>query len=271
MLLASGGIENPSRNGELLLGALLDFSQSELLLHGEAPFPREKEERLRIMVQQRLEHTPLAYILGEAFFYGRPFKVGPGCLIPRPETELLVEEVLPYIPREGRVVDWGTGSGCIVETLALERPDASYMGVEVSPSALEWARRNLSFHGLEGKVTLCQEGSPQNIPWQDSLHVVVSNPPYIPRKDLGGLMEEVGQEPVEALDGGADGLDLYRLLLPWAEEVLVPLGILAVEIGDASQVEPLLFLGGEKLVPLNIKKDYNGLDRIMVWQKKSDS
>jgi len=268
-LFSREGIPNPHGNAEILLCAALGYSRAALLLHASDSMPREAEERLAPLLKKRMRRIPLEYVLGEAFFYGRSFTVGPGCLIPRPETELLVEEALSYLPKEGRVVDWGTGSGCIAATLALERPSAEILGVDASPLALCWAWKNLRLHGLLGRVFLWHVETPRRLPWKEGVNLIVSNPPYIPRKMLPGLMEEVRREPEIALSGGEDGLEAYRLLLPWAEEVLVPKGILAVEIGDASQVSPLFEMNTGNLVPLGVRKDYNGLERILLWEKSA--
>ena len=134
-LLRRKGIANPQNNAEILLCAALGYSRAALLLHAPDSMPPEGEARLNPLLEQRLQRIPLEYILQEAFFYGRSFSVGPGCLIPRPETELLVEEVLAYLPERGKIVDWGTGSGCIAATLALELPGISCLGVDVSPSS----------------------------------------------------------------------------------------------------------------------------------------
>jgi len=268
-LLASRGIENPGGTAEILLSAALGYSRAALLLHAGDLMPGEGEKRLAPLLEKRLERIPLEYVLGEAHFYGRPFSVGPGCLIPRPETELLVEEALAYLPERGRIIDWGTGSGCIAATLALERPCASVLGVDASPLALEWAWKNLRFHGLLGQVFLWHRKDPRDIPWKNGVDLVISNPPYIPTKKLPHLMKEVRFEPSPALDGGYDGLEAYRILIPWAEEVLTPGGILAVEIGDTSQVAPLRFMGEKNLVSLKVRKDYNGLERILLWRKSA--
>ncbi len=261
------GIENPEGNAEILLCAALEYSGAALLLHAPEPMPREAEERLALLLEQRLRRIPLEYVLGEAFFYGRSFSVGPGCLIPRPETELLVEEALAYLPEHGKIIDWGTGSGCIAASLALESPSAVCLGADASPRALRWAWKNLRKHGLLSRVLLWHGKDPRSIPWKERVDLVISNPPYIPTKMLSGLMPEVRQEPSLALDGGKDGLEPYRILLPWAKEILSAEGVLAVEIGDSSQISPLLCMGGKDLVPLKVRKDYNGLDRIILWKK----
>ncbi len=268
-LFSREGMANSQGNAEILLCAALGYSRAALLLHASDPMPREAEERLAPLLEKRMCRIPLEYVLGEAFFYGRSFSVGPGCLIPRPETELLVEAVLPRLPKKGRAVDWGTGSGCIAATLALERPCAEVLGVDASPPALCWAWKNLRLHGLLGRLFLWHLQTPRRLPWKEGVDLVISNPPYIPRKMLSGLMEEVRWEPEIALSGGEDGLEAYRLLLPWAEEVLVPKGILAVEIGDASQVASLFEMNTGNLVPLGVRKDYNGLERILLWEKSA--
>lgn len=184
---------------------------------------------LAALVARRAAREPVAYLTGTREFYGRPFAVTPDVLIPRPETELLVQEALAVLPRDrsARVLDVGTGSGCIAITIALERPDVDVVATDRSPAALEVARRNA--HALGARVTfveadLCGDAR--------GVDVVVSNPPYVAARERETLDADVRDyEPPLALFGGEDGLDVLRRLIPAAAGALNPGGWLLLEIG----------------------------------------
>lgn len=224
----------------------LGISTAELLAHPERAEARPAQELLR----RREAGEPLQYIMGEATFYGRDFRVGPGVLIPRLDTEVLIEAALSLLPDERRpftFLDWGTGSGCVAATLLLERPGAFALGADRSPAALECARGNLERYHLEGRARLLATQTPEDIDAR-GLDLVVSNPPYIPSGEIAGLQREVRDyEPRLALDGGPDGLDAYRALLRRAPKWLRPGGLLLLEAGDESQSAAMRALPHEGL------------------------
>jgi len=266
-ILQEAGFPNPLNETEWILCSLKKITRGELLACEREIFISEEEGfLLESMVDRRLQHEPLQYIMGYEGFWGRDFLVGAGCLIPRPETELLVEEALSLFSG-GCFLDWGTGSGCIAATILLERPDSRGIAADVSPQALFWAWRNLRNYHVLHRCLLWHTQIPEDIPISEgSLDIVISNPPYIPTAIIGNLMEEVSRyEPRNALDGGIDGLSFYYMLLAIAPQWLKRGGFVIVEVGDDQQAEHLASLSVDHLRFSHLKKDHNGLYRIAVW------
>ncbi len=232
--LASHGSGSARLDAELLAATALQIRRLDIYLQFDRPLDDAQLTAIRELVRRRGDGEPVAHITGEREFVGRQFIVSPDVLIPRPETETLVElarQRSKAHTREGlRIADVGTGSGCIAITLAADCPDAAVTATDVSPAALAVAEANLRRHQLTDRVELVVG------PWCDQLRgrtfdIVVSNPPYIPSAEIEGLARDVREhEPVIALDGGADGLDAYRSLLPSMAAVLAPGGWAAVEI-----------------------------------------
>lgn len=252
-----------------LLHGVLGITRGEL--YGPAPgAAREVEpsalEGLRRLARRRLEGEPLQYLLGEWEFYGLPLLVGPGVLIPRPETELLVDLALSFL--EGvpspAVLDLCAGSGCIPIAVGSRRPDAALWGVELSPPALDYFRRNVALNGA-GHITPVA-GDVLNLPWeltQRRYHVITSNPPYLSERDMAELQTEVAFEPAMALDGGGDGLSFYRALPGICLPLLEPGGMLLLEIGEAQGPEVAQLLTQAGYQQVTVHRDYSGLDRIV--------
>ena len=267
--LARAGIERAESETEWLLCSLKKISRSRLLLiASEAYLTEEEVISLSQMVQRRISGEPLQYIIGYESFWGRDFLVGPGCLIPRPETELVVEEALRHFVK-GSFLDWGTGSGCIVATILAERPLSRGVAVEVSPQAIEWAWKNLRRYNLLHRCLLWHSREMSDIPVpSQSLDLIISNPPYIPTATIGRLMKEVvGYEPYVALNGGEDGLLYYKELLHVAPNWLKPGGMLVVELGDSIQGEVFANYNALGLRLINLAKDFQGIYRIAVWRR----
>ena len=266
--LARAGIARPLLEADLLLSWVLGVDRATLFAHPERPVDQTERTDLDEALKRRIGHEPLAYILGRAAFLGFDLTVGPGCLIPRPETELLVERSLA-LWSDGPFLDWGTGSGAIAIALLQARPDAEGFAVEAEPSALRWAWRNLKEKDLLNRCLLIHEERLEALPLKvGSLGMIVSNPPYIPQDALSGLMEDVVRyEPHRALDGGSDGLDSYRRLLPWAEEHLRPGGFLVVEHGGAFQSGQLTAMAGVALQLVDCRRDLAGQDRVLAWKR----
>ncbi len=227
-------------NAELLLADLLGCNRAHLLARPERRVPPETRHRYEGLIERRAGREPLQYLLGEWEFYGRLFLVTDAVLIPRPETELLVEECLDRIPpdRPVRAADVGTGSGVIAVTLAAERPLLAVVAVDSSSEALHIARHNARRHGVGDRIRfvqgdLCEPLRPEFSQEHDGLELVASNPPYVPTARLRALQPEVrDHEPRRALDGGPDGLSIIRRLLSETPEVLAPRGWLVIEIGE---------------------------------------
>ncbi len=231
--LSDAGFETAALDARLLLLEALGISATDLITGPDIPLTREQAETLAAFVQRRLNHEPVARIIGEREFWGLPFRLSPETLVPRPDTETLVETTLDLLPdRQAplRMVDFGTGSGCILVALLHELPNATGLGVDLSFGALVTARANANGNGVGNRCHFVQSR------WADAVSspfdLIVSNPPYIASGVIPTLDEEVREhDPRLALDGGPDGLEPYRILLAEAERLLAPGGLLAVEIG----------------------------------------
>ncbi len=232
-------VESPRFISELLLRTVLGWDRTRLFTRFHDPLPLEAAQRFAAWLKQRREGTPVQYLLGEQEFFGRSFQVNPSVLIPRPETEILVETVLREADRiwQGKpvtAVDLGTGSGAIAVTLAAERPDWDVIAVDRSPTALKVAQHNGEKNGTTDHIRWMQGD------WLDplrKLHIqvdlVVSNPPYIPAGEIPHLDAEVrNHEPWMALDGGPDGLAPYRIIVKGIPAVLKNPGLVVFEVGE---------------------------------------
>jgi release factor glutamine methyltransferase len=234
--LAGKGIENARLESEWLLCQALGLDRMGLYLNFEKPLNDVELADFRGIVARRAKREPLQYILGTQEFMGLDFEVSPGVLIPRHDTEVLVEEAVKRAGTRSCILDIGTGSGCIAIAISKALPGADIVGVDKSSEALDIARKNVSRHAA--KVTL-YEGSLFEPVSDRKFDLIVSNPPYIPSKDLEALQVEVRQfEPNQALDGGSDGLDYYRAIIPEALTHLNRGGWLLFEVG-ISQAEPV--------------------------------
>jgi len=246
--LRSAGIESPRNEARLLWR-----------------YANNSPELFELAVARRLAYEPLAYITGHKEFWSLDFEVGPGVLVPRPETETLVEAALRALPdRDGRykVLDLGTGSGCLLIAVLTEYPNATGTGVDCAKDALEWASRNVSRHGMEGRVELV------NGSWDvvsGPFDLVLANPPYIPTADLADLPLDIrNYEPEAALDGGLDGLSAYRALVPVLASRLRPEGLAVLEIGmgQSPLVQKVAEAAG--LRAAEITPDLAGISRAVV-------
>jgi release factor glutamine methyltransferase len=218
-------------------------------------------ERFEEFVQRRIAREPVAYITGHKECWSLDFAVGPGVLIPRPETETLVEQVLKHFPDRAApldVLDLGTGTGCLLIAVLSEYRDARGVGVDSSLQALGWARRNVEKHGSNARLLQGDFAAATG-----AYDVILANPPYIRTEDIAALAPEVRLfEPVQALDGGADGLDAYRLLAPEIERLLRPGGLAFLEIG-AGQGPAV----GKMMKTVDIVPDLAGIDRCVIGRK----
>lgn len=231
--LAGAGFETPALDARLLLLDALEIAPAELIVRPDEPLTRAEAETLNAFAVRRLSREPVARILGVREFWGLPFRLSPETLVPRPDTETVVETALSLIPDRNaalRIVDFGTGSGAILTALLHELPRAEGIGIDLSEEAARTARDNARANGV-GHRALFAVGH-----WAQALDgrfdLVVSNPPYIPSPVVATLDPEVRDyDPGLALDGGADGLDPYRVLLAEAERLLSPDGFMVLEIG----------------------------------------
>jgi release factor glutamine methyltransferase len=260
--LASAGIENPRSEARLLLAHALNATRDATLT--VTVLTPTQQAVFEDALTRRMAREPLAYITGRKEFWSLDFAVGPGALVPRPETETLIEQAQLLYPRDAKldIADLGTGSGAILIAALSEFPNASGTGFESSPQAYAWAARNAATHGGRAEILLADWNSAAG-PYD----LIFSNPPYIDTGDLAGLDSEVAKyEPRAALDGGADGLDAYRALAPLLARVLKLGGHALLEIGagQAEAMEPLFVPHGLKI--LSIAPDLAGIPRCVVLE-----
>lgn len=262
----SRGLEGGRRDAELLLGAVLGLDRVGLYLNYDRPLEAAELADYKARVVRRAQHEPVQYILGETEFWSLPFTVNPTVLVPRPDTEVLVEEALRCAPAAERILDVGTGSGAIAVALAHELPAARVEALDISSAALIVAGENARRNGVAERIRFF-EGDLARLPL-GPFDLIVSNPPYIPAADLAGLMPEVRDfEPRLALCGGNDGLDCYRLLATQAPNCLTPAGWLLLEVGidQAEAVRDLLTAAG--LTDSFCRNDYAGVARVVGARK----
>ena len=266
--LGVAGIPDAKWDAELLLRHVLQWDRAALLSRDATDLTAEQEARFFALVAEREGRRPLQHLAGTQAFYGRDFVVTPDVLIPRPETELLVETALELLSGHAApvIVDVGTGTGCIALTLAAEIPSAEVHGGDISHAALDVCRDNARRLGVESRVHLYQGDLLAPVEFlAGSVHLVVSNPPYVHPSDISGLAPEVrDHEPRQALVPVPDAADLYRRLAAGARRLLRPGGGLLVEIGQgmADQVTTICKSAGlrvQRVIP-----DLNGIPRVVV-------
>lgn len=257
---AKAGVESPRLNIEHLLAHVLAKKRMDLYLEFDRPLNETELHPLRDLVKRRALGEPLQHLMGGVEFMGRHFRSDPRALIPRPETEQLLEKILQKtITPPARVVDVGTGSGVIALTLAAMWPESEVHAVDVSEAALSLAMDNARSLNLESRVSFHQGSLLE--PVSGTFDLVVANLPYVPAGDIASLSKEVKHDPVLALNGGADGMFLIRSLVSMAKNQLK--GRLALEIGHA-QSEPLAeALAAEKYHSVSSETDYQGRNRFL--------
>lgn len=272
--LAASGVERPRLDAEVLLAWVLGLDRVHLYVQHDRPLTPKEVEAYRSCVARRARREPVAYITGVREFYSRPFFVDRRVLIPRPETEHLVEAALKELSHrfpgeeEWRVLDIGTGSGAVAVTIALEAPKARVVAVDVSTGALEVAQRNAQTLGAAGRVSFTRSDLFESVRGT-SFHAVLSNPPYICAADWERLPRDVKDyEPKEALLGGEDGLDVIRRIADGAPAALVEGGILALEIGDGQAGAVWGILAGCGFGDLEVIQDLAGKDRVVFGVKE---
>jgi len=259
------GVRSPRLDAEVLLAYLLGTDRVGLYLDHDKPLKEEELAAFREMIQRRIAGEPVAYITGEKEFWSLSFKVTPACLIPRPETEVLVEEAIRAAadaPHPLRILDIGTGCGAVAIALAKELAESEVWATDRSPYALEVAKENVERHGVGERVRLVEADLFPKDEGQFSL--IVSNPPYIPTEEVLRLDPEVRDyEPLEALDGGPDGLKYLRRIAEGAPLRLRPGGWLLLEVGKGQAEEVQRILVGEGFSPVETVRDYTGVKRVV--------
>jgi len=276
--LQNKGIPSPRLDAELLLAHTLRLSRVQLYTQFDRPLTEVELQQYKTFFKRRSEREPLAYILGKKEFYSLEFEVSPAVLIPRPETELLVEKTMellknapaPSFDKGGiqggfKIMDLGTGSGCIPISLAKHLPQAQLTAIDFSEAALNIAKSNAKKHGVEEQINfLHQDIFNLELNPGSKFDAILSNPPYIPEADFLKLEPELTFEPSQALIGGKTGLDFYEHLFPWAKDHLHPSGFALFEIGfnQAEEVEKIATNTGFQKV--NILRDYAGHPRMIL-------
>lgn len=252
---------------ELLLAATLDMDRVGLYVNFERPLDSSELAAFREQVQRRAKGEPVQYILGETEFWSLPFTVSPAVLIPRADTEVLVEEALSRIEGPVHLLDVGTGSGAIAVAMAHEKPEIQVTALDCSEEALHVARGNAERNGVAERVS-CLAGDLAELP-PGPFAMVVSNPPYIPTADCEQLMTEVrDHEPRLALNGGEDGLTAYRQLTSQSGEILLPGGWLLVEVGIGQAEDVVALFEAAGLAEIKSRDDYAGIPRVVAGRKK---
>jgi release factor glutamine methyltransferase len=269
--LKAAGIEGPVIDARLLVEAACEATRTDIIADPYREVTAEQEARLHDYVDRRIRREPVSHILGRKGFWKIMLSVTPQVLTPRPDTEVIVDLALRAFPEAMpfHVLDLGVGSGAILLAILAERPAAKGLGVDVSEEALAVARENAANLGLQRRAALLRGDWTAGL-GDDGFDLVVSNPPYIATAEIETLAPEVrDHEPRLALDGGADGLDAYRLLAPEILRVLKPGGVFAVEIGhrQRADVEPLFIAAGaEGVVTV---KDLADRERVVTGFKKA--
>lgn len=258
------GLGTPRLDAELLIAHVLGLPRVQLYVQFERVLASDELTRLRELIKRRQAGESVAYLVGKKEFWKLELSVDARVLVPRPDTETLVEvalEKLAGLPSQLKIADIGTGSGALGITLAKLRPDATVYATDVSGGALEVSRGNAA--RLGAAVTFLEGDLAAPLRSEGPFGLIVANLPYIPTADLAGLSAEVRAEPVLALDGGADGLGLVRRLVVEAPPLLIPGGVLALEIG-AGQAGPTAALLGEAgFVAIETRRDLGGIERVV--------
>jgi release factor glutamine methyltransferase len=269
--LKKRGSSSPRLDAELLLGKVLKLDRVGLLIDADRPLAKPELTQYRELYQRRRAGEPVAYLLGVREFYGRPFRVDRRVLIPRPDTEILVEVALErtkHISLSARVLDLCTGSGCVAVSLARERPTTHVLASDVSADALAVAAENALRLGAYNVGFVRSDLFAAFDPRRHRFDLITANPPYIAEAEIPTLSVDIrGFEPHLALTGGADGLDFVRRIVSEAPAFLDEAGVLALEIGsDQGQaVRDLFAEAGYRDIAL--QKDYGGLDRVVSGRK----
>ena len=268
--LAANAVAEPRLEASSLLAHTTSRDRAFLITHGDEVLTPEQLENFRSLVARRAAGEPLQYITGHQEFFKLDFEVNPDVLIPRPETEIIVEAALELWRREDEafIADIGTGSGCIVISLLHELPAARAVGADASPAALRLAKRNAERYAVKDRLKLLESDCFSALDGAGKFDLIVSNPPYVSDGELETIQREVRREPRSALAGGPDGLDVIRILLRDAPSFLRPRSHLVFEVGfgQDSIVEKLIDRGTWDLI--EIRRDLQGVPRTVILQKR---
>lgn len=267
--LRAAGIESAAGDARLLLAHALGVDAAAIVGRPERVLDAAAAARFDALVARRARHEPVAYLLGRREFWSLDLAVSPATLIPRPDSETVVEAVLAQLSDRAAalaVLDLGTGSGCLLLALLSELPAAHGVGVDADPDALAVAAANARRLGLGARARFRRGDWAAGI--DDQYDVVVANPPYIPRRDIDGLAPDVARfEPRRALDGGDDGLDAYRAIVPALPRLVAPGGIAALEVGEGQAEAVTALLAGADFLTLGTRCDLSGHPRCVIVRR----
>jgi len=267
---AKGGSDTAALDASLLLSFVTGKERLELFAYNEKSLTEEETSQFETLVKRREAGEPIAYIMGEKEFWGLPFKVKPGVLIPRPDTETMIATLCALLPdrkAHANVADLGVGSGAIIMSLLNEFPQFVGYGVDMSDTALAVTKENAEALGVADRLTLYKGSWCE--PLTEEINIIVSNPPYITTEEMDGLMQDVKDyEPTEALHAGQDGLDCYETLIPQAYEKLAEGGLLMLEIGSLQNDAVTALMQKQDWADVRSFKDLAGRDRVVIGVKK---
>lgn len=268
--LEDAGIDDPRREARLLIGAALQKTPTQIFNAVDEAVSQSEEDQISSLITRRANGEPVAYILGEREFWSLSLVVNPATLIPRPDSETLIEMVLEHCsdqpPR--RVLDLGTGSGCLLLAILSEFKQASGLGVDISAEAISVASENAKNLGLLDRSDFILGSWVKCV--DATFDLIVSNPPYIPTQDIEALEKDVRAfEPMTALDGGADGLDMYRAIFSEINPVLSDDGIVVVEIGIGQRDDVCEIALSHGFELAHTRADIGGITRTLLFHKKS--
>jgi release factor glutamine methyltransferase len=274
--LTSKGIDSPRLSAELLLSYVLELKRIELYTQFERNVTGQQLDRLHDLVERAGQHEPVAYLVGKTEFYSLEVDITPDCMIPRPETELLVERAIEFLrTRSGKqfVCDLCTGSGCIAVAIARNYPSAHIIATDISDAALSVAAKNIEKHQLEERIRLlCGDLFDPLIPQIEvnKFDLIVCNPPYVSAAEFEMLDKNVKDyEPKTALFAGDDGLDIYRRIIERVEQFLKPDAALMLEVGyNQGQAVRQLLEQANRFSEITIEKDFHGNGRVVIAKKQ---
>lgn len=266
------GIDSARLNAELLLAEILKCKRLDLYLTFDKPVKDDEVNHYREFVKRRGNREPLQYILGHVEFYGLTFSVDKNVLIPRQETEILIETILNQTDKEANltILDIGTGSGIIAVLLAHYLPKAKIIAVDKSPGALVVAKKNAETHGVEQRITFLEDDVlNSNLQLNEKLDIIVSNPPYVSQKEYASLQKEiVAHEPDYAVTDFSDGLTFYRKIIESSTDYLNENGKIFFEVGEGQSEQVKSLFENHKFSSVQIWKDYSNINRVVKGELK---